>query len=234
MSNQMVESCISEENVESDAAPSIHQASVEMDEGSEYDNTDDEVFEARQPTATKGPSTRVQKNHPHDLIIGQPDCGVTTRSREVVSNSCFVEPKNEKEALKDEFWINAMQEKLTQFERNFIDPNQPNHVYKLKKALYGLKQAPKAWYERLTEFLVSHGYRKGGNDKKLFVREQEGKLLIAQIYVDDIVFGGMTRQMVEHIVKQMQTEFEMSMVSELTYFLGLQIKQMEDTIFITQ
>ena len=58
--------------------------------------------------------------------------------------------------------------------------------------------------------------------------------MIAQIYVDDIVFGGMSNQMVQHFVKQMQYEFEMSLVGELTYFLGLQIKQMDDTIFIYQ
>ncbi|KAK2364020.1 putative mitochondrial protein [Trifolium repens] len=110
----------------------------------------------------------------------------------------------------------------------------PNYVYKLKKALYGLKQAPRAWYERLTQFLEEQGYRKGGSDKTLFVKEERGKFIIAQIYVDDIVFGGMSNTMVQHFVQQMQSEFEMSLVGELTYFLGLQIKQMEDTIFISQ
>ena len=86
----------------------------------------------------------------------------------------------------------------------------------------------------MTEFLVNNGYRKGGIDKTLFVREKDGKLMIAQIYVDDIEFGGMSDQMVQHFVKQMQSEFEMSLVSELTYFLGLQVKQMDDSIFISQ
>ncbi|GAU37336.1 hypothetical protein TSUD_395170 [Trifolium subterraneum] len=116
----------------------------------------------------------------------------------------------------------------------FIEPTLPNHVYKLKKSLYGLKQAPRAWYERLTEFLLSQGYRKGGNDKILFVKEEEGDFIIAQIYVDDIGFGGMSRKMVQHFVQQMQSEFEMSLVGELTYFLGLQVKQMEDTMFVSQ
>ena len=89
--------------------------------------------------------------------------------------------------------------------------------------MYGLKQAPRAWYERLTEFLGENGYRKGGIDKTLFVKKEEGKIIIAQIYVDDIVFGGMSNEMVQHFVKQMQSEFEMSLVGELTYFLGLQV-----------
>ena len=118
--------------------------------------------------------------------------------------------------------------------KGFVDPTYPNHVFKLKKALYGLKQAPRAWYERMTKFLVRNGYRKGGIGNTLFVREMDGKLMIAQIYVDDIVFGGMSDQMVQHFVKQMQSEFEMSLVGELTFFLGLQVRQMEDSIFISQ
>ncbi|KAK2417459.1 putative mitochondrial protein [Trifolium repens] len=88
--------------------------------------------------------------------------------------------------------------------------------------------------ERLTQFLEEQEYRKRGSDKTLFVKEEKGKFIIAQIYVDDIVFGGMSNTMVQHFVRQMQSEFEMSLVGELTYFLGLQIKQMEDTIFISQ
>ena len=116
----------------------------------------------------------------------------------------------------------------------FVDPSFPKHVYKLKKALYGLKQALRAWYERLIEFLGENGYKKGGIEKILFVKEEEGKIMIAQIYVDDIVFVGMSNEMVQHFVKQMQSEFEMSLVGGLTYFLGLQVKQMEYYIFLSQ
>ncbi|XP_057443798.1 uncharacterized mitochondrial protein AtMg00810-like [Lotus japonicus] len=96
------------------------------------------------------------------------------------------------------------------------------------------EQAPRAWYERLTQFLISHGYNKGGIDKTLFVKKSGKDLMIAQIYVDDIVFGRMSSQMVEHFVEQMKSEFEMSLVGELTYFVGLQVKQMDNTIFISQ
>ena len=90
--------------------------------------------------------------------------------------------------------------------KGFTDLNLPKHVYKLRKALYGLKQAPRAWYERLTVFLIDNGYRKGGIDKTLFVKNEGGKLMVAQIYVDDIVFGGMSSKMVQHFVEQMQSE----------------------------
>ncbi|XP_058726396.1 secreted RxLR effector protein 161-like [Vicia villosa] len=75
---------------------------------------------------------------------------------------------------------------------------------------------------------------KGGIDKTLFVKEVEGDIMIAQIYVNDIVFGGMSNKMVQLFVLQIQSEFEMSFVGELTYFLGLPIKQMEDSIFLSQ
>lgn len=63
--------------------------------------------------------------------------------------------------------------------KGFIDPTFLDHVFKLKKALYGLTRAPRAWCERMTEFLVNNGYKKGGIDKTLFVKEKDGKLMIA-------------------------------------------------------
>ncbi|XP_050895449.1 uncharacterized mitochondrial protein AtMg00810-like [Lathyrus oleraceus] len=65
-------------------------------------------------------------------------------------------------------------------------------------------------------------------------KENDGKLTIAHIYVDDIVFRGMSDEMVQHFVKKMEYEFEMSLAGELTYFIGLQVEQMEDSIFLCQ
>lgn len=104
--------------------------------------------------------------------------------------------------------------------KGFVDPSSPQHVYKLRKALYGLKQAPRAWYERLTQFLVQNDYIRGEVDKTLFIKKEDGNLMIAQIYVDDIVFVGMMNKMVDIFVRQMQSGFEMSMVGELNFFLG--------------
>jgi hypothetical protein len=63
-------------------------------------------------------------------------------------------------------------------------------VYKLSKALYGLKQALRAWYARLKTFLLEHGYAVGSVDKTLFTLKHGTDLLLVQIYVDDIIFGG--------------------------------------------
>ena len=105
-------------------------------------------------------------------------------------------------------------------------------MYKLRKALYGLKQAPRAWYARLKSFLLKSGFVMGSVDKTLFLLSRGGDTLIVQIYVDDIIFGGSSHALVSSFAEQMSREFEMSLVGELTYFLGLQVKQKEDSIFI--
>ncbi|KAK0593830.1 hypothetical protein LWI29_021806 [Acer saccharum] len=91
--------------------------------------------------------------------------------------------------------------------------HHPNHVYRLKKALYGLKQAPRAWYERLTQFLVDNNYTRDSVDKTLFIKKDNDELFIAQIYVDDIVFGSTNNTKVQQFVDVMSHEFEILLVS---------------------
>jgi hypothetical protein len=116
----------------------------------------------------------------------------------------------------------------------FIDFEKPNHVYKLKKALYGLKQAPKAWYDRLKTFLVDHKYTMGLVDNTLFTKKKDSHIIIVQIYVDDIIFRSTCQELCVDFSKIMHDEFEMNMMGELNFFLGLQIKQLEDGIFFNQ
>ena len=108
----------------------------------------------------------------------------------------------------------------------FENPNFPNHVFKLQKALYGLKQAPRAWYEHLSKFLLKNGFRRGQIDKTLFIKNKGEDFIIIQIYVDDIIFGATNELLCKEFSTLMSQEFEMSMVGELTFFLGLQIKQL--------
>jgi hypothetical protein len=110
----------------------------------------------------------------------------------------------------------------------------PNHVFKLQKALYGLKQAPRAWYERLKSFLLAKGFKMGSVDKTLFLLKHGSDFLLVQIYVDDIIFGGSSHALVSRFSDIMSREFEMSMMGELNFFLGLQIKQTQDGTFVHQ
>jgi hypothetical protein len=116
----------------------------------------------------------------------------------------------------------------------FPDPKHPNHVYRLDKALYGLKQAPRAWYDTLSTFLLSKGFERGKIDNTLFLRKVKGHIILVQIYVDDIIFGSTKPSMCDKFASLMKSEYKMSMMGELTYFLGLQIKQSEKGIFISQ
>ncbi|CAL8162045.1 unnamed protein product [Prunus armeniaca] len=118
--------------------------------------------------------------------------------------------------------------------KGFEDPHHPNDVFRLKKALYGLKQALRAWYERLSSHLLGNGYVRGSVDKTLFVKRFKKDVLIAQVYVDDIVVGSTSDLHVQDFIHVMTSEFEMSLVGELNYFLGLQIKQSHDGIFVSQ
>jgi hypothetical protein len=116
----------------------------------------------------------------------------------------------------------------------FEDDKKPNRVYKLKKALYGLKQAPRVWYERLRDFPLSKGFIMGKVDTTLLIRKIGKDLFVLQIYVDDIIFGSTNQEFCEEFGKMMANEFEMSMIGEISYFLGPQIKQMKNGTFVSQ
>ncbi|GKE90519.1 retrovirus-related pol polyprotein from transposon TNT 1-94, partial [Tanacetum coccineum] len=116
----------------------------------------------------------------------------------------------------------------------FIDPHHPDKVYLLKKALYGLKQAPRAWYDELSNFLVSKGFSKGSIDPTLFITKKWEDILLVQIYVEDIIFGSTNPKLSKKFEKLMHNKIEMSMMGELKFFLGIHIHQFLRRIFINQ
>ncbi|KAJ9539166.1 hypothetical protein OSB04_031899 [Centaurea solstitialis] len=258
------------------------------------------------------------KDHPIDLIIGDPTSGVQTRAAS--ANECNfsvflsnIEPTRVSDALQDSDWVTAMQEELNQFEalknanniivRNkarlvakgyrqqegidydetfapvarleairmflayaaykdftvfqmdvktaflyghlkeevyvaqpegFVHKEHPDYVYVLDKALYGLKQAPRAWYEELSKHLLSKGFKKGSVDSTLFLMKEGEHIVVIQIYVDDIIFGSTSRELCKKFENVMTEEFKMSMMGEINFFLGLQVRQFSDGIFINQ
>nr|GFB47022.1 putative ribonuclease H-like domain-containing protein [Tanacetum cinerariifolium] len=180
-------------------------------------------------TVSPIPTTRIHKDHLVSQIIG--DLSLTTQTRSmtrVVKDqggisqmfnddfhtcmfACFLlqeEPKRVHQALKDPSWIEAMQEDLLHIKMQklpgFEDPDHPDKVYKVVKALYGLHQAPRAWYETLANYLLENGFQRGKIDQTLFIKKQKGDILL------------------------------MSSMGELTFFLGLLVKQKKNRIFISQ
>ncbi|KAI3769208.1 hypothetical protein L6452_00308 [Arctium lappa] len=116
----------------------------------------------------------------------------------------------------------------------FVNPDKPDHVYILDKALYGLKQAPRAWYDVLSKFLVKSGFSKGKIDTTLFIKKEKTDIILIQIYVDDIIFGSTNPKYCKNFSNLMVSRFQMSMMGEMNFFLGLQVKQLSTGIFINQ
>ncbi|GJY68991.1 putative ribonuclease H-like domain-containing protein [Tanacetum coccineum] len=116
----------------------------------------------------------------------------------------------------------------------FVDPDHPKKVYKVVKALYGLHQAPRAWYATLSTFLEKHGYKRGTIDKTLFIKRDKKDIMLVQVYVDDIIFGSTNKSWCDEFEALMKSRFQMSSMGELTFFLGLQVKQNKGGIFISQ
>ncbi|GKA55740.1 putative ribonuclease H-like domain-containing protein [Tanacetum coccineum] len=116
----------------------------------------------------------------------------------------------------------------------FEDLDFPDKVYKVEKALYGLHQAPKSWYETLSTYLLENGFQRGQINKTLFIKRDQGDILIVQVYVDDIIFGSTKKKLCTEFEKMMHKKFHINSIGELTFFLGLQVKQKEDGIFISQ
>ena len=108
----------------------------------------------------------------------------------------------------------------------FEDPRYSNHVYRLSKMLYGQKQAPRAQYERLWHFLIKKDFTIGKVDTILFTKKLDGEIFICQVYVYDIIFGSTNEDYCKEFGELILKEFEMSMIGELTFFLGFQVKQM--------
>ena len=118
--------------------------------------------------------------------------------------------------------------------KGFVDPHRLDDVYKLKRSLYGLKQAPRAWYDSLTAYLTKHGFKRGFADTTLFIQKDKNYFIVAQIYVNDIVFGATNDSLTKSFADEMKKMFEMRMVGELTYFLKLQVTQTDSGIYINQ
>ncbi|GJT22033.1 putative ribonuclease H-like domain-containing protein [Tanacetum coccineum] len=134
----------------------------------------------------------------------------------------------------DEVFTPIEEEVYVCYPPGFEEPDNPDKVYKVVKALYGLHQALRAWYKTLAKYLLDNGFHKGKIDQTLFIKNQKGDILLVHVYVDDIIFGSTKKELCIEFEKLMHDKFQMSSMGELTFFLGLQVKQKEDGIFISQ
>nr|GFC07456.1 putative ribonuclease H-like domain-containing protein [Tanacetum cinerariifolium] len=116
----------------------------------------------------------------------------------------------------------------------FQDLAFPAKVYKVEKAMYGLHQAPRAWYGTLSKYLLMNGFQRGTIDQTLFIRRQREDFILVQVYVDEIIFGSSNPQLCREFKGLMHEKLQMSAMGELNFFLGLQVLQKKDGIFLSQ
>nr|GEY22649.1 ribonuclease H-like domain-containing protein [Tanacetum cinerariifolium] len=173
------------------------------------------------------PTTRVHKDHHVTQIIG--DLSLAPQTRTYAS---FMEYQMD---VKSAFLYGTIKKEVYVCQPlGFKDLDYPDKVYKVVKALYGLHQAPSAWYETLANYLLENGFQRGNIDHTLFLKKQKGDILLVQVYVDDIIFGSTNKELCIAFEKLMKDKFHMSLMRELTFFLGLQVKKKDNGIFISQ
>lgn len=107
-------------------------------------------------------------------------------------------------------------------------------VYKLQKALYGLKQAPRAWFSRIESYFIKEGFESSPSEQTLFIKRKGGKILIVSIYVDDLLFTSDDEEMLREFKCSMKKEFDMTDLGKMRYFLGIEVLQRSDGVFICQ
>nr|GEZ23862.1 retrovirus-related Pol polyprotein from transposon TNT 1-94 [Tanacetum cinerariifolium] len=115
-----------------------------------------------------------------------------------------------------------------------VDLEFSARVYKVEKEMYGLHQAPRAWYGTLSKYLLTNGFQRGTIDHTLFIKKHRGNFILVQVYVDDIIFGSSKPQLCREFEALMHENFQMSAMGELNFFLGLQVLQKKDGIFLSQ
>nr|GEV08235.1 putative ribonuclease H-like domain-containing protein [Tanacetum cinerariifolium] len=192
-------------------------------------------------TVSPIPTTRTYKDHPVSQIIGIDYEEVFAPVERIEAIRLFLAYGSfmgfmvYQMDVKSAFLYGTIEEEVYVCQPSgFKDSDNPDNVYKVVKVLYGLHQAPRAWYETLANYLLENGFHRGQIDQTLFIKKQKGDILLVQIYVDDIIFGATNKNLCKSFEKLMKDKFQMSSMGELTFFLGLQVKQKKNGIFISQ
>ena len=108
-----------------------------------------------------------------------------------------------------------------------------SHVCRLKKYLYSLKEEPRTWYRRIDSFLSSLDFTKSKADSNLHYKVEGGNPVILLLYVDDLFVTGMNG-LIADTKRKLAAEFEMKDLEMIHYFLGMEVCQTVDGIFLGQ
>ena len=116
----------------------------------------------------------------------------------------------------------------------FIVKGAEKKVLRLRKALYGLRQAPRAWNAKLDATMAELGFQRCATEHALYTRRRGKEHLIVGVYVDDLIVTGARAADIAKFKEQMAARFRMSDLGPLSYYLGIEVKQGEDTIKLGQ
>ena len=116
----------------------------------------------------------------------------------------------------------------------FAIEGKEGYVLRLRKALYGLKQAPRAWYFKLHQCLISLGFEKSSYEQSLYLKQAGMDTLTVGVYVDDLIVTGSSTEVIVTFKEEMKKRFEMSDLGSLSSYLGLEVRQDNDYIFLSQ
>ncbi|KAJ3705170.1 hypothetical protein LUZ61_008875 [Rhynchospora tenuis] len=116
----------------------------------------------------------------------------------------------------------------------FTDPTHPDYVCLLSKSLYGLKQAPRAWFQKLSSALLTMGFKASSYDPSLFIGQHNNNRLFILVYVDDILVTGNSLQMVTQCIQQLQQQFAVKDLGDLSFFLGMEATTTDTGMLLTQ
>jgi len=137
--------------------------------------------------------------------------------------------------VKSTFLNGVLQEEIyMEWQAGFVMQGEEDKVYLLQKALYGLKQAPRAWYNIIDDHLLNLGFVKSLSEATLYIKLKDNDVLIMSFYVDDLLITGSNELLIEEFKQDMMHVFEMTDLGLMTYFLGMEVKQSKNEVFICQ
>ncbi|XP_041020372.1 uncharacterized mitochondrial protein AtMg00810-like [Juglans microcarpa x Juglans regia] len=118
--------------------------------------------------------------------------------------------------------------------QGFINPQYPNYVCKLHKVIYGLKQAPREWFAQLSSWLLGYGFQASKVDASLFVLTHGDLRMYLLVYVDDFIITASKASVVDQFISDLSLAFPVKDLGTLSYFLGLEITQMNNGLLLSQ
>uniref|UniRef100_A0A2N9GHQ2 Integrase catalytic domain-containing protein n=1 Tax=Fagus sylvatica TaxID=28930 RepID=A0A2N9GHQ2_FAGSY len=159
-----------------------------------------------------------------------------------LSLSSLVVPKSYREALSHPGWRKAMEEEMHALELNHTWDLIPKPagtsigecVCHLKKSIYGLKQSPRAWFDKFSKAVVSHGMTRSQADHSVFFKKTRTGIVILVVYVDDIVITGSDKEGIQILINHLSSSFLTKDLGKLRYFLGIEVARSKAGISLSQ